>query len=321
VLNKTATAGSTNISLYALNSLWGEAGSQATAIGDGVGVAAQSGDATWACSFADGLGGCTTAWTAGGAFQAVSSATTSVNTANAYTWSGSQMLANVQGWVNNSATNFGWILRADESTVQTAKRFSSRTNPVAADRPTLTVTYNSLVPVNLLYFKARATRFGNLLTWQTSQEVNNDYFDIEHSEDGIRFNSIGKVNGAGNFSGIKSYSYTHIETIQGPHFYRLAQTDYDGRRTYSQITYLMQQGTVKNIMISPNPVADKISLHGFSGAGNNRYSILNLQGQVLAQSAFTGNSFFLPKELTRGIYLLRTWGANGDALTGTFLKQ
>jgi hypothetical protein len=321
VVNKSASVASAPVFLYALNSAWGEGASQATTLGDGQGVAAQAGDATWVCSFSDGAGGCTTAWTPGGTFQPTLSASTTVGAPGAYTWSGSQVLANVQGWVNSASSNYGWIIRGDEATPQSARRFASRTNAVAADRPTLTITYNSLVPVNLLFFKVQSNQFGNRLTWQTSQEVNNDHFDIEHSQDGVHFISIGSVPGAGNSAVTKSYSYTHAQAVPGEHFYRLVQTDYDGRKTWSEIAYVLQPHPAKKLMIGPNPVTDRILLPGFSAPVNTHYSILNGKGQVLVTSTFSGNSLRLPGQITAGAYFLRIWNANGEVLTGAFLKH
>jgi hypothetical protein len=47
----------------------------------------------------------------------------------------------VQGWVEEPETNFGWILIGDEVTRATSKRFSSREDPIVANRPQLTVNF------------------------------------------------------------------------------------------------------------------------------------------------------------------------------------
>ena len=320
-MNRTQSA-AIDISLHRLNTSWGEGLSMASSIADGQGATAQAGDVTWSCSFANGSGGCTSSWAPGGNFVATASASTAVNAIGTYTWSGSQMLADVQAWTNSAGSNYGWIIRSDEVITQSAKRFSSRTNPVIADRPTLTVTYNSLIPVTLLYFNAQATQYGNKLTWQTSQEINNDYFDIEHSRDGFHFLSVGKADGAGNTSVTTHYSFTHNGTAAGKHFYRLAQLDFDGRKTYSAIKLLEQKNRAKNIVISPNPVADKIFLQGVTVNNSlHKYVIMNAQGQKLAEKILTGNYISLPVSLLPGVYNLQVWQANGNKLSGTFIKQ
>ena len=56
-----------------------------------------------------------------------------------YTWGPtSQMQADVQDWLDNPASNFGWLLRAsDETSLQTARGFDSRQSLTAANRPVL----------------------------------------------------------------------------------------------------------------------------------------------------------------------------------------
>jgi glucose/arabinose dehydrogenase len=127
-------AGAFNFGLHRLNTPWGESSSNAGEPG-GAGTNAAPGDATWNFSFFN-----TTSWTAGGNFQTSASATTSVNGFGTYSWSSAQLLADVQSWVSTPSSNHGWLLKGDESTT-TAKRFSSRENTNAAQRPTLTVSY------------------------------------------------------------------------------------------------------------------------------------------------------------------------------------
>ena len=70
---------------------------------------------------------------------------TSTKDRNYYTWSTARMAAEVQGWVNGSATNFGWLLLGDETVTGTdassKREFASREHANAAWRPTLTIEY------------------------------------------------------------------------------------------------------------------------------------------------------------------------------------
>ncbi|TAH40006.1 MAG: hypothetical protein EYC69_12160 [Bacteroidetes bacterium] len=138
MVHTSSGAGAQNFDLYPLLENWGE-GSSFDAGNPGNGVAATAGDATWINSFDPG-----TPWTtAGGEFNPSSSATTSVDAIGVYTWTGGNLVADVQNWLDNAATDFGWILIGNESTGQTAKRFDSRENATPANRPTLTVTYTT----------------------------------------------------------------------------------------------------------------------------------------------------------------------------------
>jgi hypothetical protein len=129
------------VTLTRLTVDWGEGTSNAGASGGGGGAAATLGDATWQYSFYS-----TTQWTsAGGDFAAGASASTSVAGANAvYLWNSPGMLADVQTWLADPSTNFGWIVRGNEGTSSTAKAFASRETANSAQRPQLMITYTAV---------------------------------------------------------------------------------------------------------------------------------------------------------------------------------
>lgn len=135
------TAGSSNVSLHTLTADWGEAGSIASGNGGG-GGAAQTGDATWLHTFYN-----TSFWTTpGGDFNPSASATTSVGGGGIYLWTSTPMINDVQNWLGNPASNYGWILIGDESTSPTAKRFASSENSNISQWPVLSVTF--IAPCN-----------------------------------------------------------------------------------------------------------------------------------------------------------------------------
>ncbi|HEX7516147.1 MAG TPA: DNRLRE domain-containing protein [Chthoniobacterales bacterium] len=127
-----------NISLSKALRDWGEGASDAGSPG-GMGAPAEAGDATWLHTFYD-----TNFWTTpGGDFSPTPSATTPVSKVNTtYTWSGSGLLADLQSWVSNPASNFGWVILANEIDVATAQRLNTREN--SNNPPQLTVTYQVL---------------------------------------------------------------------------------------------------------------------------------------------------------------------------------
>ncbi len=134
-MSKTRAA-STPVSIHRLTQAWGEGSSNASG-DEGAGIAATNGDATWLHRRFD-----TELWQqAGGDFEATASATTDVIGNGLYTWTSSQLLADVQLWLADPAQNFGWIVLGDESQSTTAKRFNSREN--SSDPPTLILTYST----------------------------------------------------------------------------------------------------------------------------------------------------------------------------------
>ena len=125
-----------NIYLHPITQEWGEAGSDAP-YPESNGTAAFIGDATWYYASYDNItfsmtGGNYSGW----------SANTEVSWANMwYTWGSSQMVNDVQNWLDNPSQNHGWILLGDETMGNTMKWFRSRNNVNSTTWPRLTVGY------------------------------------------------------------------------------------------------------------------------------------------------------------------------------------
>jgi hypothetical protein len=126
-----------NVRLHRVLADWGEGNSNAGSPG-GNGAPAQSGDATWLHTFFD-----QSFWhDAGGDFVASASAAASVGGEDVVTWGPSvAMTADVQSWVREAASNFGWILVGNENDLGSAKRFESRHATDATTRPRLEVEF------------------------------------------------------------------------------------------------------------------------------------------------------------------------------------
>jgi hypothetical protein len=131
-------SGAEVVGLHRLTADWGEGASQALGE-EGAGAPPATGDVTWLHRFYPD-----TLWTTpGGDFSATVSASASVADVGFYTWgSASQMVADAQGWLDDPAGNFGWMLIGVENAAATAKRFDSRENATPANRPKLTVTFS-----------------------------------------------------------------------------------------------------------------------------------------------------------------------------------
>jgi len=126
-------AGALTVELHKLLADWGEGTSHAP-MGEGDGAPATPNDATWRHRFFD-----TIFWTMqGGDFSATVTASQSVGGVGQYTWSSAQMIADVQSWLDNPASNFGWLVLGDETAIATAKRFDTRES---ASPPVLTIQY------------------------------------------------------------------------------------------------------------------------------------------------------------------------------------
>jgi hypothetical protein len=137
-MSKTPLDTNRTVELHVLLADWGEGTSHAPGE-EGDGAPATTNDATWRHRFFD-----TIFWTIqGGDFSGTVSASQSVGAIGQYTWSSAQMVADVQSWLDNPASNFGWLVLGDESDVATAKRFDTRES---ASPPVLTIQYTAPTP-------------------------------------------------------------------------------------------------------------------------------------------------------------------------------
>jgi hypothetical protein len=129
------------VSLHRALSDWGEGASSADDGGGGGGAPAQPGDATWLHTFWDDQ-----FWSQpGGDFDPLASAATVVGGVNFYTWDSTpQVVADVQSWLDDPASAFGWLVKGDESMNQTARRFESREQDLVDFRPKLEIEYQAV---------------------------------------------------------------------------------------------------------------------------------------------------------------------------------
>lgn len=127
-------AGPQSHSLHKMLQNWGEGTSYSTQ--GGVGTAATSTDATWLSAFHT-----ITPWTTvGGSFLPTSSASTIVDNAGAYSWHSNGMVNDLQTWLNNPSSNYGWMIKSNETSFPDAKRYDSREGNVP---PSLDITYST----------------------------------------------------------------------------------------------------------------------------------------------------------------------------------
>jgi hypothetical protein len=149
-------AGPEPVELHVVLVDWGEGTSDAPGE-EGDGAPAQPGDATWIHRFYD-----TDLWTnEGGDFAASASAVQTVDQIGTYTWGSTPaMVADVQDWLDNPSSNFGWLVLGNEGQdgkgSATAKRFNSRENSSEgfATVPMLAINFTPPIAVDLMEFEA-----------------------------------------------------------------------------------------------------------------------------------------------------------------------
>lgn len=103
--------------------------------------------------------------------------------------------------------------------------------------------YCTKTPIELRYFKGEVKTNGNLLTWATATEYNNDYFTLERSTNGVNFEAIERIASKGNSTTLQTYTYLDKKAPAGTAYYRLSQTDRNGEATQFNIVTLQRNIT------------------------------------------------------------------------------
>lgn len=110
------------------------------------------------------------------------------------------------------------------------------------------------LPVELINFNAIINSNKVDITWSTASELNNDYFSVERSKDGVVFEEVVKVDGAGNSTSIINYFDVDYHPIVGVSYYRLKQRDFNGVVIYSSIVPVRYQPNGNfGFSLFPNP--------------------------------------------------------------------
>lgn len=159
-----------------------------------------------------------------------------------------------------------------------------------------------------------------LIEWGTAQEINTDYFEVEHSHDGRDFKSIGEVGAKGNSSVAIDYHFEHDLPGRGVNYYRIKQVDIDGAFTYSVIRSVEIQNKETTVDIFPNPATEilNIRIHD-DDYEHYQIDIISPTGQVLSQQ--NGNNQIEVSHLPSGLYtLLLSNPMNGERQTIPFIK-
>lgn len=175
------------------------------------------------------------------------------------------------------------------------------------------------LPVTLVSFTAQKNAAGSeavstLLNWTTSVETNSDHFEIERSDYGKNWASIGNVVSNGESAALFNYSFKDMQPKSGENLYRLRMVDKDGTFAFSRIQSVTFDGKNEDLSVYPNPSADKLFIRDYNTVKD--ISVSNLNGITVHKSAsVSGNGFIDLSNLAQGIYIVKISRANGTTST------
>jgi hypothetical protein len=162
-------------------------------------------------------------------------------------------------------------------------------------------------PLQLTSFTAECTSGAALIDWSTSVQTNVDYFTLDRTNDGVTYETVATIKGAGSSDGSLNYSVTDSNLLSGTYYYRLSETGLDGTTTrFNMIAF--EPCSVDN-SITACFEREHINIQVQSNSANT-YSIMivNMQGVPLVnQSAAIArgiNNISLSPALTDGLYVI-----------------
>lgn len=174
---------------------------------------------------------------------------------------------------NNNASNEFWAIKSGDIQI-------SDVSPI----------YFPL-PVELIRFDAQYDENYQVIDiqWSTASESNNDYFTIERLSADGGFEAIAEIDGSGNSNALINYNYQDAQFSSGTNLYRLKQTDYDGKFSYSEVVAVSIEGSNSDISASISSLTDNaFNLNVFTNISTNlNVQMIDISGKSLINSMFS----------------------------------
>ena len=165
---------------------------------------------------------------------------------------------------------------------------------------------NTPLPITLISFNAFPENGEVKLEWSTASETDNAFFTIQKSTDGRTWTTIQKVLGAGTSSNVENYTAYDQTPFPGISFYRLMQTDIDGKQTFSPIISINLGNKNVEISVFPNPATSLVNI-SLPSSASYEISLLNMSGQLIYNTNITtsNNLVLNVSGYKAGVYFVR----------------
>jgi hypothetical protein len=192
----------------------------------------------------------------------------------------------------------------------------------------ITLEPATTTPVTLLNLTATYNnKNANIINWQTSQELNSKNFTIQKAYTVEQFTNLATLPAAGNSSTVKNYTYTDNNIEYKPTYYRLLQTDIDGKTAYSKTVMVNPYKNGFGIgRLYPNPAHNNIIVeYNSNNNSHTTLSITDMLGRQVQKNILSSVSGFNKQQinvaaLAKGKYTV-TLINNGQTVQAEFVKE
>lgn len=203
-----------------------------------------------------------------------------------------------------NATNFGFAFAVRRS------GGGPQATLAKIDQVFITVYYNTPLPVQLAFFNAKLLDDAVHINWQTLSEIDSDYFIVEKSADAISFFELTRVEAAGHSTSAIHYNVIDINPVSGKNYYRLAQVDFNGSTSRSQIIEVESNVKEPLVKIFPNPAKEFFTV-AVSGSNYFDLAFADVKGRVCANRSRQLNSTLInSRDFENGVYVLKIMSGN-----------
>jgi hypothetical protein len=162
---------------------------------------------------------------------------------------------------------------------------------------------NVALAVELTNFNAKSINKTTVLNWQTASEKDNQGFTVERSLNGTDYAAIGQVKGNGTTNTVRNYAFTDVTPANGVNYYRLRQTDLNGKEALSKVVSVISG---KNFLVLKNTLVQNLLDVTVGEESKTPLSIFNVSGQLVYSAKVQGNQLLDVSALTSGLYIVRT---------------
>lgn len=180
------------------------------------------------------------------------------------------------------------------------------------------------LPVSLISFEVKIQEKKNVeLAWFTAFEEDNDFFEIERSLNGFSFEKIGRIDGQGNSTTTKEYTFFDENLKDGIYYYRLRQVDFDGSFSYSPIR-VAEVNVESGIKIFPTIVHERIIIENkVSFEKDLKFEVLNAYGQSVKSGKLkkgTDQNTIYLNQIPSGNYYIQVFEKERRLFVQRFIK-
>lgn len=174
-----------------------------------------------------------------------------------------------------------------------------------------------ILPVELVKFELDNFENEIGINWSTATELNTNYFEIEKSLDGIKWELLAAVKAAENSTHVLYYEHTDARPTFGTSYYRLKTVNKDQSFEYSDIRSVERIKKESHISILPNPSHGSITISFAYETSSITYIIFDVSGKIIHSSTkeSTDNKISLDvSDLGKGLYFVNTSSSDGNQI-------